>query len=347
MSKNKIAILKFFKERPVTVQNVITCATTIYEFRNYEVQIILSTNYLEKIVNEVLTVVKASVAIRKSVHNSLFDIFMSYRIKNNSEVAHAPSVDPVKMREAIRGLFFVRHTKRKVVFSLEKLLRNKISALHALFCSVTGRRWVDITRLRWETMRIKNAPDRMKIKFHLPGSKANPKGKRNEGVSLVQDFSDLCPIALLIEYWILMGRPKFGFIFPCLHKNVTFVTDCVDTWESYRCKGHRSGSKMRPCLGQLNGETSWGTFRNAAKQAGCKVIPNRNSFRRLGCIIAHKFGLNRDQITNTFGWRFDSVMPNHYLQDQLALDDDGFATKLAKSIQKDPNFKFMRDLEFL
>ena len=52
MLKNKETILKFFNERPVTVANIIECAKIIYEYRNYEVQNILSTNYLENIVNE-------------------------------------------------------------------------------------------------------------------------------------------------------------------------------------------------------------------------------------------------------------------------------------------------------
>ena len=189
-----------------------------------------------------------------------------------------------------------------------------------------------------------NTKHRVKFKFALPGSKANAKGKRNEGVSLVQDFSDLCPVKLLTIYWIISGKPKFGFVFPCIHKSAVFTTDCVDTWESYRCKGHKSGTKVRPCLGQIDGNATWVTFRTAAKMAGCRVIPKRNSFRRLGCIIAHKFGLSRDQITTTFGWRFDSVMPNHYLQDELSLDQNSFATKLAESIQKDPQFSFLEDI---
>ena len=344
MSKNEKEIKRFFKNRQVTVDNVISCAKILYEYQNFKVQNILSSSYLIKIVNEVLKTVNASSTIKKAVHNNLFDTLMSYRIKSNATVAHAPVVDPVKLREAIKNLLRVRKNKKGKTFSLVKIVRNRISALHALFCSISARRWMDISRIRWEGIKFCPANDRMKVKFSLPGSKSNPNGKRNEGITLVQDFSDLCPVKLLIEYWILMGRVTHGFVFPCIHKNTVYTTDCVEQWESFRCKGHKSGAKRRPCLGQVDGNQTWNIYKRAAKQAGCKVLPKRHTFRRLGCIIAHKFNLSRDQITTTFGWKFDSVMPNHYLQDELSIDDNGYATRLAKSIEKDQSFSFLKDV---
>ena len=344
MSKNERAIKRFFKSKKVTKDNIFACIKLLYEYHIFRKQTILSSGFLQKIINEVLKVVQPSTTVKTSVKNNLFDIFMSYRLKSNASVAHAPTVDPVKLRKAIHNLFYEDRSKKGIFYSHEKVHKNRLSALHALLCSITGRRWVDISRIRWETLAVLRFKGRVKFKFALPGSKANSKGKRNEGVSLVQDFSDLCPIKLTIIHWIIMGRPKFGFVFPCIHKKAVYTTDVVDTWESYRCKGHRSGTKVRPCLGQINGNTTWGAYKIAAKEAGCKTVPGRNTFRRLGCIMAHKFGLTRDQITTTFGWRFDSVMPNHYLQDELSLDQNAFATKLAESIQKDPNFSFLDDI---
>ena len=344
MSKNERAIKNFFKNKEATKENFLACIRLLYEYHMYKKQTILSSNFLQKIINEVLKVMKPNAKLKNLINNNLFDIYMSYRLKSNATVAHAPTVDPVKLRQAIRNLFYNQKSEKGIRFSHARLFRNKISALHALLCSVTGRRWVDISRIRWESLAMINSRNRVKFKFALPGSKANAKGKRNEGVSLVQDFSDLCPIRLMVIYWIITGRPKFGFVFPCVHKKAVFTKDFVDTWESFRCKGHRAGAKIRPCLGQVNGDVTWITYKTAAKAVGCKVMPKRHTFRRLGCIIAHKFGLTRDQITTTFGWRFDSVMPNHYLQDELALDQNAFATKLAESIQKDPNFSFLNDI---
>ena len=341
---NEKAIKRFFAKRKVTKENIFACSKLLYEYHNFKSQTILSTGFLQKILTEVLRVTKAPVALRTSVKNNSFDIFMSYRLKSNATVEHAPSVDPTKLRQTIRNLFYQQKSDKNRNLSHNTIFKNKISAIHALLCLVTGRRWIDISRIRWESLRIRHSKDRVKFKFSLPGSKANAKGKRNEGVSLVQDFSDLCPIKLIIIFWIITGRQKFGFVFPCVHKKVKFTTDSVDTWESFRCQGHKAGSKTRPCLGQVNGDTTWKIFRTAAIEVGCGIIPKRNTFRRLGCLIAHKFGLTRDQITTTFGWRFDSVMPNHYLQDELSLDQNSFATKLAESIQKDPEFSFLDDI---
>ena len=346
MSKNERAIKNFFARKKVTKENIFACIQLLYEYQIFKKQAVLSSGYLQKIVNEVLKVTKPSPRIKTSVNNNLFDIFMSYRLKGNASVAHAPAVNPAKLRQAIHNLFYKTKSAKGIPFTHKRIFKNKISAIHALLCSVTGRRWVDISRIRWETVKVINSRDRIKLKFLLPGSKANAKGKRNEGVSLVQDFSDLCPVKLIIIFWIITGRQKFGFVFPCIHKKVTWTSDCVDTWESFRCKGHRAGKKIRPCLGQINGTTTWTAFKTAAKEVGCSVVPKRNSFRRMGCLMAHKFGLSRDQITTTFGWRYDSVMPNHYLQDELSLDQNAFATKLAESIQTDPNFSFLEDIVF-
>ena len=344
MSKNEKCIKRYFSKRRITQENIFNCTKLLYEYHNFKAQAILSTSFLQKLLNEVLKVTKASMTLKTSVKNNSFDIFMSYRLKSNALVEHAPAVDPVKLRQTIRNLFYQTRSRKGRPLNNAQIFKNKISAIHALLCSVTGRRWIDISRIRWESLIIRRAKDRIKFKFALPGSKANAKGKRNEGVSLVQDFSDLCPIRLIIIFWIITGRQKFGFVFPCIHKKVKFTTDIVDTWESFRCKGHKAGSKVRPCLGQVNGDTTWNNFRSAAIDEGCEIIPKRNTFRRLGCLIAHKFGLNRDQITTTFGWRFDSVMPNHYLQDELSLDQNAFATRLAESIQKDPEFSFLDDI---
>ena len=343
MSKNEKAIRRFFQQRSITSANIFTCIKLLFEYHIFKSQTILSSNFLQKIVNEVLKITNPPLKMKNSIKNNLFDIFMTYRLKSNASVAHAPAVNPVKLRKAIKNLFYQDRSKHGTRFSHEKSFRNKISALHALLCSVTGRRWV-VSRIRWESLKIVRAKERVKFKFALPGSKANAKGKRNEAVSLVQDFSDLCPVKLITIHWIITGRQKFGFVFPCIHKKAVFTTDIVDTWESYRCKGHRAGTKIRPCLGQIDGNVTWRAYKLEAKAIGCKVIPKRHTFRRLGCIIAHKFGLTRDQITTTFGWRFDSVMPNHYLQDELSLDKNAFATRLAESIQKDPHFSFLDDI---
>ena len=106
MSKNERSIKNFFATRKVTKDNIVACIKLLYEYQIYKRQTILSSNFLQKIINEVLKVTKPSVHVKNLVNNNLFDIFMTYRLKSNASVAHAPAVNPVKLRNAIRNLFY-------------------------------------------------------------------------------------------------------------------------------------------------------------------------------------------------------------------------------------------------
>ena len=59
--------------------------------------------------------------------------------------------------------------------------------------------------------------------------------------------------------------------------------------------------------------------------------------------MAHKLNLSRQQITTTLGWKHDSDMPNHYLQDEMATSREGLAFKLAERISKN-DFSFLDDI---
>ena len=59
--------------------------------------------------------------------------------------------------------------------------------------------------------------------------------------------------------------------------------------------------------------------------------------------MAHKLNLSRDQITQTFGWKHDSDMPWHYLQDELSTSKEGLAFKLSEKI-RDNQFDFLNDV---
>ena len=103
------------------------------------------------------------------------------------------------------------------------------------------------------------------------------------------------------------------------------------------------GSKTFSCNGEIDGEAAFRIFAIKAKSCGFKQPPTKNTFRRLGVIMAHKLNLTRDQITATFGWKHDSDMPWHYLQDELSVSKQGLAFKLARKIRKN-EFKFLKDV---
>ena len=230
-------------------------------------------------------------------------------------------------------------------FSAQRLLRNKIAALHALGCFCAARRWIDLTRIRWDNMEVSHVSGVTSLKFFIACSKSN-QGDRNEGITLMEDGSPICPVKLFTEFWILRGRPKVGFVFPCLNKNAKYPeSELCDQWISKRCKGHKLGHKVFSCNGEINGDVSYGVYLRETKRLGFTKLPSKNTFRRLGCIMSHKLDLTRDQITTTLGWKYDSTMPNHYLQDQLSTSKQGLAFKLAQKIRKN-DFSFLNDITF-
>ena len=345
MVDQELKIKKFFVSNPVDCNTIINLAKRIYEFDCSKANKLLKTRHFRKILNLILKTVKASPTLKNRVENSIFDIIQSYRTQGGMRVRHAPLKSPLMLREVIYRLYFNRKSsfKNAKKFSIQKLHRNKIAALMALFCSISCRRWIDICRIRWDNLEFCSVNGIIAAKFFISCSKKNL-GDRNEGITLIKDDSELCPIKLLIQFWILSGRPKIGFVFPCVHKTRHFPTNILcDQWLSRRCKGHRMGPKIFSCNGEINGETSFRIFSAEAAKCGFKKPPTKNTFRRLGVIMAHKLNLSRDQITQTFGWKHDSDMPWHYLQDELSISREGLAFKLSEKIRQN-QFDFLNDV---
>ena len=345
MMNSEPKIKKFFVKNPVDPSTIISLATRMYEFDCSKSNTLLKTRHFRKILNTILKVVKASPTLKKTVENSIFDVIQSYRTQGGMRVRHAPLKSPLKLRDAIHRLYFSKKSSFKYAkkYSIDKILKNKIAALMALFCSISGRRWIDISRIRWDNMIFCKLEGIFAVKFFISCSKKNL-GDRNEGITLIKDDSELCPIKLLIQFWIMVGRPKIGFVFKCIHKNRSYPKSILcDQWLSKRCRGHWMGKKKFSCNGEVNGETVFRTFANEAKYCGFNRPPTKNTFRRLGVIMAHKLNLSRDQITQTFGWKHDSEMPWHYLQDELSTSRDGLAFKLSEKFRK-KDFSFLNDV---
>ena len=213
----------------------------------------------------------------------------------------------------------------------------------ALLCLLSGRRWIDITRIRWNNLEFCSIDGTIALKFFIACSKKNL-GSRNEGITLIKDDSPLCPVKLLTQFWILNGRPKAGFVFSCVHKAAKYPKRVLcNSWLAKRCKGHKMGNKTFSCNGEINGNTTYKIFRDEAVRIGFNQLPTKNTFRRMGVVMAHKLNLTRDQITATFGWKHDSDMPVHYLQDELSTSKDGLAFKLAERIRSN-DFTFLNDV---
>ena len=339
-------ITTVFTVNPVNVDNVTVLAKYFYDLECFKSKKVLSTKRFKTLVNLVIKTINISEPLASQIKRSLYDTIQGIRTKNGSRVNHAPLKRPEPLRQAMLNLYYrtknsdKRFAKR---FSTKRLLRNKIAALQALATFWSARRWIDCSRLRWDNMVVIKVAGKISLKFFIACSKAN-QGNRNEGITMMQDGSNLCPVRLFIEFWILSGRPKYGFVFPCMHKKAKYPSfELCDQWLSKRCPGHKLGKKKYTCNGEINGESSFGVFAREAEKLGFTELPTKNTFRRVGCIMAHQLNLTRQQITTTLGWKHDSDMPNHYLQDELATAKSGLAYKLAEKIRNN-DFSFLDDI---
>ena len=343
---SKEEVLNFFAQHQVNISNIVNFAKQVFETRSKARKTLYSTAYLIKIVRETCSILNTPMAFRTRIQFKLYDIIAQYRILGGQRTKAAEIKSPNKIRKLISTLWYAELTsaKKPQPFSLEKLIRRRMVALITLFCFVSGRRWVDVTRLRWDFMKLHKLPQGNFIRFPINISKGNAIGKRNESLTLAQDDSEICPVRLLIKYWILMGRPKVGFVFSCRHKQTKLVKRFFTSGRAYCCKGHKRGATMVDCLGSIDPIMSQGIMSRVAKKLGFKNPPTRHTFRRLLCVMAAKLGIPKERLCEQFGWTTTSEMPSHYLMDNFSTSTDSIAYKLASIVQSDSSFSFMKDV---
>lgn len=297
-------------------------------------------NYLEKLVRQVCQTLGISNSSRDTILRGLFYVVLAYRVRAGVQSNKAPIFHPKKHLQLISYLW------RKKSSSIERTFALKTSAVQALLCLYSFRRWVDVSRIRWEHCSKIINNGRTFLKFTLAASKTNCKGKRDEFVTLQQNDTDLCPVKILTQYWQIRGAPRTGFVLPCIHKNREFSSNNLFAeWDAYTCKGHKT-TKMGiiPCLGEVNGRTSFGYYKRAAKSQKWQVLPHKHSFRRGGIIIANKLKLPRERITEFFGWKHDSEMISLYTNNELTTTSQGMAWKFADALAD--NLKCLNDISF-
>ena len=242
MTSDQMLMEEFFQKNSPSVENIVRLAKFIYERHCASHKRLLATNYFLKIVKAVAKFLNMSIEQVQSLQFQLYDVIKSYRIRGGQRVKVADLKDPIKIRMIIKNLWFTTTSTaiRPRRLSHHKMLMRRITAIQTLIVSVTGRRWIDVTRLRWEYAKIIHLNHATVIKIGIFISKPNKKGRRNESITLVKDNTELCPVKLLIKYWFLMGKPKVGWIFPCIHKKKTFKrnTFCPQ-WSDWCCAGHK------------------------------------------------------------------------------------------------------------
>ena len=332
---------KYFKKFPASVDRIIAFSKHMYEKASFKKGNLLSTDYFIKIVKTVSGKLGLTTHQIQSIQFKLYDTIKGYRTRGGQKVRVAEIKTPLMIRKLIRELWFRTHTraKRPTPISREKMVRRRMTAIMTLIVSVTGRRWIDIARLRWEFAKIHHLKHATLIKIGIFISKPNKKGRRNESITLIKDETDLCPITLLLKYWVISGKPKTGWIFPCVHKSRIYKTNSLyDEWNAYCCvPGHKQGSKRLECLGEIDGDTSETLMKRTAIKVGFLSPPTKHTFRRTLVVMALKLGIPRDRINEHFGWNFDSKMIAHYVQDHLGTEQNGLPNLISKNMA-DKNF---------
>ena len=335
-----------FESVPITYSNVISFAKLMYENASRARNALLSSETLIDTVKQVCSILDTKDAFKKSIQYKLYDVIAEYRILGNQKTHTAELKSPIKIRELISNLWFKNDSGKKYAkpFSIQKLRWRKITAVHTLLCFLTGRRWADIARLRWDAIKLYRFKHATCLKIPVNISKANSRGRRNESICLVKDDSNLCPLKILTQFWILNGRPKVGFILKCQHRNRQPRKHFYTSGRAYCCNGHRRGGKLVKCLGNINGNFTQGIMARESKLLGFKKPPTKHTFRKLLVIMAYKMGFSRERICEMFGWIHNSNMPAHYLGDNFGTALNSLSVLMAKEIQKDNLNSYLEDI---
>lgn len=333
-------IKEYFLDKPKNKETIIDYCKQIYEEKARQKGDLFVTNYLDTLVRQVCKALKLSNPVRDKILKGLFHVALSYRVRSGMMANKAPIFHPSQHLKLIKTLWFKTQQNINLTFA------NRTTAVQALICLYTFRRWVDPTRIRWEHCTVTRIQNRTFLKFTLAASKTNTKGQRNEFITLQQNDSDLCPVKILKQYWRIRGCPRTGFVLPCIHSNRVFRRDNLfQQWDAYVCPGHvKKDKKLVPCLGELNGKTSFGYYERAAKNQNWKVLPHRHSFRRAGIVIANKLNMPRERITEFFGWKSNSEMPSLYVMEELATTDQGLAWRFTDALAND--LDCLKDISF-
>ena len=333
-------IREHFQTIPKSSENILDFCKQTYEDLARRKGDLFVPNYLETLVQQVCQALGISNSIRNKLVRELFHITLSYRVRSGIQTNQAPIFHPSKHLELIRFLWCRKFP------SVESTFNSRTTAVQALICFYSFRRWIDATRIRWEHCTRTVVGNRIFLKFTLAASKTNTKGKRNEFITLQQNNFEFCPVKILRQYWQMRGCPRTGFVLPCTSKKRKYtVNSLFDEWNAYTCAGHsKKKSKKIPCLGEINGLDSFGVYWRGADALKWEILPHRHSFRRAGIVISNKLNIPRERITEFFGWKHDSTMPSHYVGSELATTSQGLAWKISDAMAD--NFECLNDISF-
>ena len=302
------------------------------------------TDFLFHVFQKICKWSKLSEVLKRKTKTLLDRKVLTIRILSNQRTRPARTYNPYTLLKLIQDQW-----SRPIFGNGSKAIIRKYSSAMAMICMVTGRRWVDVTRIRWDNWESYTTELGTFYKFYLPASKTNIRGQRIECITLRNVKSDtiLGPIYMLdrIRFW--QGNPSKGFVFPCVHKSIRFTRDPIwEPWSSYRCNGHWMNKEKAECVGQIDGNVTIGVLQRFAKSRGWKTVPTKHTFRRLVTLLHRRQGLTSEQINEQMGWIPTSNMSVHYAAAQDSLMKSAPANVYANELEKSIPFESFNDLQF-
>lgn len=340
----KLKWKNYLSSKTISVDNIVNFILTEYHLATIDSDKPKHSKFLLDLFQDICKWSKLTDAKRKKVKSAIERKIMNIRILSNQRTKPARTYHPQKLLKLIQANWL-----RPVQGQGIKAICRKYTSAMAMICFVTGRRWIDITRLKWDCLESYTTKLGLFYKFHLPTSKTNIRGHRLESVTLrqVKSTNVIGPIKMIkmIHFW--QGYPSKGFVFPCVSSKIKFVIDPIwKPWSSYRCQGHWVNKTRVECLGQINGVTTIGVLQRFATASGWKTVPSRHTFRRLVTLLHKREGFSREQINELMGWVPTSNMPIHYAAGQESLLKTAPANIYANELERDKPFQKYEDILF-
>ena len=340
-------VLQFYKEnagKQKDIQNIVHACKKLYIYLIEHSKRHPNPNIMLRALNVICNKYEKSGQTRTKAKKIIYDYIFSLRVQSGVKTKMAPVFHPLHLFQLIHKLWTLRKNK-----NLRILLAKRQAALQAMICLITGRRWTDVTRIKWDNMtHVKTALGHF-IKFLIPVSKTNRIGNRIETITPKRntEHPERCPVKMLLKYKNWVGQPTNGFVFPCQAPNTKWVKDPINIeWSNYRCKGHWINDVKHECLGHTSSTLSFGYIHRWAEKCKWKTLPTKHTFRRTCLLIAKQLGISRKQINEGFGWVPHSDMIRHYTAEHDSVTPRAPAIAIAQQFEKAIPFETLNELPF-
>lgn len=268
-----------------------------YENKSLAAGRTLGIYILERAEAQLNEIFKLEAVDRRDLRAIISEFVTKTVLENDLEIQSAPVIPIRTILQLAEDMWTTILSRKGSTF------KARAAATAMSICAVTGNRWIDTLRLRWEDLKLFNRSGAIYAEFRLRIIKTC----RNNTQPIYTTFRSVksgrhCPVKRLIAWWHFSGRPAHGFVFP-------------DTGNS-----HFDSSNL------------FYFVKSAAKRSGMDPLPAKHTFRNTLVMTMFDLDFSLDEIRRQFHWATDSEMPIRYLRNRLDQRNTGFAAKLSKTL---------------